>query len=534
MKLIICTILITLVITPAFASGSGGSSSGARGGGEATNLDGKPALRDLVDNTVCNWVPAKEFLPRLTHYPKIIRSLISANWVFSVELEDSGSELDICLVNGPLKKLSSEELNDVTVYSTATEQVAIRYGQNIYLNLPLFEKMDAINQAYLYLHEVMHSFVGKIIPQRMSKLRSMVAAIRQNELHPTTEERFYYLMLKNDISPAVKLDYYNEQKDGTLKILYGQGVEQEIAASQIACSPVSDIASHLTEKLVQAEQRLNEHLDRILRADDAQTLDNLVTKGLNTEYGKFYRYDCTPYIYTSEDKLHTNLESLLITAVKRDSVKIFQYLLERKLARTRETLNYTVFREDYSVLDLLAAAHLPKNLAYLLSRSDFDPNYSKIWGHSWLWQAIGNKNIDAVMLLLAHKKINVNDGYTPTYDSGFAPLLPLIKLHQAAEGEEKAKLMEAVKLLVAHSSFAGINVPIYVSGETKVTALMIAAVNGDEEVVKFLLDIPGIDAYAKDPENGKTALDYAEGAKNYEEIEKIFHAKTKCFLFFCS
>ena len=153
---------------------AGGTDVGS--GGESIDYRGRPALRDLVDNTVCLWKPADEFVGALPHFKVILNSVAKANWYLASLYERELPKLHICLTRGSLKPIPTEDQDGLTIVEDeAKHQAAIRLNDMIYVDTKIFNGMDDYNQAYLAFHEITHSFIPLDTPRRNMKVRSFVA-----------------------------------------------------------------------------------------------------------------------------------------------------------------------------------------------------------------------------------------------------------------------------------------------------------------------------------------------------------------------
>lgn len=175
-----------------------GEQDGTRGGGQTVDVNGHPALRDLVDKTSCIWISASAQAAQEPHFSRILDNLEGENWYLRESIEREMQNLSVCVTEAPLISISVEDQDLVTVYSPVRgKQVAIRLNGTIYLNRALNEQLDEVHRAYLLLHETMHSFLPLGVSMRNTKLRSFVAAAYSLETSPMPTEQFA-LQIKNN------------------------------------------------------------------------------------------------------------------------------------------------------------------------------------------------------------------------------------------------------------------------------------------------------------------------------------------------
>jgi hypothetical protein len=185
------------------------------GGGVVVEINKRAALRDLVDNTTCDWISGLEFQNRFVpQAQKIIEKIKTHHWYLGHAYSHEAADALVCLTSGPLKKIPDQDLDAVTVFPFETKQVAVRAGRMIFVDMTIFANM--INQThrdFLWIHELTHSFIpferegDQRVQRRYESLRSFVRAlskdfdgerlainIEANQLNmpPTTLEIDYY------------------------------------------------------------------------------------------------------------------------------------------------------------------------------------------------------------------------------------------------------------------------------------------------------------------------------------------------------
>lgn len=226
MKHLILT-LAALLSLHAFAGG--GTDVG--GGGESVVVEGETTLRDLLDETVCEWEEGAKFIKRIELFPKVVESIEDTYWDLAYQVRKEVPKLKICKTNGYLKKLSVKEQDEVTLYREKSDQVAVRIEDRIYLSMPIYNRMSSLARAYLMLHEIFHSFLPieedeyrwtaqgrfenggwvedvtrvkdqgasrRVAPrERHQRIRSMVAMVQRNYRQPMSRDDFAYQLVTN-------------------------------------------------------------------------------------------------------------------------------------------------------------------------------------------------------------------------------------------------------------------------------------------------------------------------------------------------
>lgn len=185
------------------------------GGGVTINVNNRPALRDLVDQTTCQWISAREF--QETYVPgtgRIIESIKNVHWYLGDAYEREIQDMLICLTSGPLKKIPDQDLDAVTVYPHETRQAAIRAGRLVFLDMSIFANMmNQMHREFLFVHEVTHSFIPfdrYSVEKRNESLRSFVKMLSEG----FNADRLSVNIMANQLSvPATTaaLDSYKQE-----------------------------------------------------------------------------------------------------------------------------------------------------------------------------------------------------------------------------------------------------------------------------------------------------------------------------------
>ena len=184
----------------ASCSSSVALADGTRGGGQFVDIAGHPEMRDIVDN--CDWIESADWVATLKSYPALMESISKAHWYMAYLLRLQAAKLHVCLTKQELKELPADD--GLTIVTQGDKQVAVRFDDVIFLNLPLFKSADDLTQGLTAVHEFMHSLIPMSVPQRNIRLRSMVSAIAQNFASPMDPGHFELQVKMNqlDLHPS--------------------------------------------------------------------------------------------------------------------------------------------------------------------------------------------------------------------------------------------------------------------------------------------------------------------------------------------
>ena len=155
------------------------------GGGVTVEINNRPALRDLVDKTVCKWISGPEFQKQFVPDSKtVVDKIKKHHWYLGDLYERQINEVIVCLTEGPLKKIPDQDLDAVTIYPYETRQAAIRAGQMIFVDMSVFRRMlNQLHRDFLFIHEITHSFIPfdpKETSRRYESLRSFVRMLSED------------------------------------------------------------------------------------------------------------------------------------------------------------------------------------------------------------------------------------------------------------------------------------------------------------------------------------------------------------------
>jgi hypothetical protein len=222
--------------------------TGVRGGGVTVDVNGRPTLKDLVDNTDCIWIKASDLAKTLPHFPVIEANIEKESWYLELNIEQELANLNVCQTPANLITVSSQDQDGVTIDTTAqtggkTAQVGVRLNEEIFLDTTLFKQMSPIDQAYLLLHETLHSFIPLDASQRNERLRSFVEAVRDLETTQMSQQSFAFQMANDDIdmlSPAAsEKTLYETAMNTSASLVSRVSAIQQICAAAGSYIPVT-------------------------------------------------------------------------------------------------------------------------------------------------------------------------------------------------------------------------------------------------------------------------------------------------------
>lgn len=175
----------TLLSLPALAA----SRDKVGNGGQTVDINGRPSLRDLVDNSVCVWYTGAQFVGGLSRFTPALASLERVDAIYSTLLRGESERVKVCLTGGTLTQIPAEDMKGLTIWeNVAKRQVAIRVNERVYIDSKIFAAMDEPNKAYLMVHELLHGYIAQDVKDRNTKLRSFVRFLRDHESQPISFE----------------------------------------------------------------------------------------------------------------------------------------------------------------------------------------------------------------------------------------------------------------------------------------------------------------------------------------------------------
>lgn len=191
-------VLIAITLFAARLTFAGGT-SGVGSGGQTVDVDGRPTLRDLVDRSVCIWYPGPDIVEAQGHWPNIVASLERIAPVYGQFLRMQMNAVNFCVTEGSLVHIDARDSDGLTIWDQEGQQVAIRVGDQVYLDRRIFSRMDEVSRSYLMMHELMHGYLKSSAHQRNSKMRNFINFARRNETTPQSRASFLLQVKMNEI-----------------------------------------------------------------------------------------------------------------------------------------------------------------------------------------------------------------------------------------------------------------------------------------------------------------------------------------------
>lgn len=185
--------LASLTASSAFAQ-----SDHTKGGGEVVNRNGYRELRDLLEQSNCEWRTGAEIMAQTPELKTVLGSIAKVDWYLANVLEREMRNLDWCLTGKLVRANTNDRDSVMTQVVLNTEQVAIRMleSSEVYLDTTIFKTLSNRSQAYLILHETLHSFLSVHESMRNQKLRSTVKAL--SLLGTRSDRNSLYLQLEKN------------------------------------------------------------------------------------------------------------------------------------------------------------------------------------------------------------------------------------------------------------------------------------------------------------------------------------------------
>lgn len=165
-----------------------GLAHGTRGGGETVKgADGKYYLRDLVDKAVCDLTNGEDMRKTNPALNAALDKIADLDWYFAASLKYEINKLEICMTED-LIQLSTEDADSVIKSKPTNKKVtAIRLlGTNkVYIDRDIYNEIGKTeadtqhHQAFLIVHEAMHSFIPTWASLRNESLRGAVKTLEK-------------------------------------------------------------------------------------------------------------------------------------------------------------------------------------------------------------------------------------------------------------------------------------------------------------------------------------------------------------------
>lgn len=175
-------------------------------GGDGVDQNSGVILRDLFEKQ-CMWEKGPDFAKKLSYLPELLNRIKNLNLYFSFLLTDEIKNVVICPYEGNLTQVNTEDSNKVTVFNFQKQkiQLALRWQNKIWISMPNFRKLSDPKgqltrpqiQAYLFVHELTHSFIPDETPFRNEKVKSVVSSI----VNSKSSSEFEYQLSQNNVTP---------------------------------------------------------------------------------------------------------------------------------------------------------------------------------------------------------------------------------------------------------------------------------------------------------------------------------------------
>jgi len=207
---IVAYIIFLSVLTASITNRSHADGGSGVRAAERVEISGKKYLRDLHDRTNCEWITGADYLKNLDHkssgrVSRLLEKIETLNWYFALDLRRTTEGLDICKTKD-IPAIQEDDYEEIRQYITEfnsprngkIQKIALRYNNEVRLNVNEANQLPEIEQIMLPLHEGAHSYLRYETPLRDSKLRSMINYISQIEGgKKVTAAEFNYQLRKN-------------------------------------------------------------------------------------------------------------------------------------------------------------------------------------------------------------------------------------------------------------------------------------------------------------------------------------------------
>ena len=284
-------------------------------GGNAVKVGAKYSLRDLVDNTICNWIRGDMLIQQEPHMNSILSFLRGQSDYYEKQILKQAAQVNFCMTQGDLIQVKTEDTDSLTILDNGKGlQLAIRLNKNVYVDQKIYNQMDAVNRAYLIVHELMHGFLPAKTEQRNMKLRSFISFLRNNEGKNIKPELFYYQIQVNGIQwangPAQELSVAFKKNNSTkVEELLAKGILfEEYDNSPKLLKAALALGSEMTKVILSApyekwwkstdvEEEYYVHFAQSLQVTGPSTQLGDFCKGRNASYHD--RYSIARGLYIS-------------------------------------------------------------------------------------------------------------------------------------------------------------------------------------------------------------------------------------------
>lgn len=193
--------LTAAVERPTLAGDKGGS--GVGNGGEIVIVDGRPVLRDRLDDTTTQCYFGTEIKSARPGWIKLLESLKNVSWYVGRIYDQEIDRLVFCFGKADLVLIDTEDKESVFEYFSErvdTKLAAIRIDRVVRADKRIYDAMTEDEKAALLFHETTHSFLPQKTDNRNSRVRNFVSTVLLNQEQPMTPEHFNFQIEFNRIS----------------------------------------------------------------------------------------------------------------------------------------------------------------------------------------------------------------------------------------------------------------------------------------------------------------------------------------------
>lgn len=215
-------ILVLFFALTAFAGNERGN------GGQSIYIGDNAFLRDIVEVNNCSWHSPALVKMRYPKVNEVLESIKNVHWLTVLKMNEEFSKLNFCFTKKRLPPLSYNNTDDLYIFTNQLfDQPAVNDGGIIFIDINLFEKMDEVQQAFLFLHEVSHELFDKKEERqfREPRLRQFILNTYQHYINPVDTATFVinvdmakFKYLRGDISNLNEIE---------IKSIYNNTVESE-------------------------------------------------------------------------------------------------------------------------------------------------------------------------------------------------------------------------------------------------------------------------------------------------------------------
>ncbi len=276
------SMIVLLFAFCAGASDGSGAGAGTRGGGEGIITNEGVELRDLLDTGSCTWRSGEELLEgSLTALRRPLGVLRGIDWYFAAALRNEIRSLRFCFTGELVPLAPRPGTLPMASPSWEATQLAVREGQDVYVNETLYSRLSDESKAMLLIHEALHTFLPPALPHRDAKLRSIVRTIhRLAQARVISHEQVLYQFERNGLVFPRSSGGLQEWR-GQIEFLLGSHTER-VLQLHAHPDPAAFLAAYQT---IPAHWLLSSHRDLLTSFSlttvvrDALAMDNFALLG---------------------------------------------------------------------------------------------------------------------------------------------------------------------------------------------------------------------------------------------------------------